>query len=186
MTTSNYMGHLLLANPNNPRNEGYRSVHMIVTHLEHIAVGLQINNPHRDLTLSRVSHNIGIDHEGEAPVYFGGSINQHKIHVIHSLDWSGVGTVPLTDNIGLTNDVSVLIALAQKQGPKYYRACAGYYCWDEGRLDIEVEGSVSLIENPYRWELLPATIENTFEYEPNEQWTRCLEAVARHKVSAWL
>lgn len=184
--TSQYMGKLLIANPNNPRNESYRSVHMIVTHLPNLAVCIQINNPHKDLTLSRVSRNIGIDHTGESPIYFGGSNNQHKIHILHSLDWSGVGTTILTEHIGLTSDISVLMALAKSQGPKYFRACSGYWTWEDGRLDVEIEGSVSLIEDPYRWELLDATIENTFLTAPDQQWIKCIESLAKQKVSVWL
>lgn len=187
MIRDNYVGQLVVANPNNPKDDGLsRSVHMVVTHTPTLAVSLQINQPYQDLTLSRVTRNIGIDHQGEQPIYVGGNINQHKIHVIHSLDWSGVGTVPLTDHIGLTNDISVLMAVSRGEGPEYFRACAGYWTWDDGRFERELLGLVPIEDDPYRWECLEATIETVFLVDPGMQWHHCIEELARQKVSAWL
>ena len=181
----NYLGKLLVAHPNNPKGDFYRGVEIIVTDTDTLTVGLQINTPHIDLTLSRITRNIGIDHEGDHPVYFGGHTNPHKIHVIHSLDWSGVGTVPLTSEIGLTNDISILMALSRNQGPEYFRACAGYWAWDNGRLQRELLGTYR-DDEPDRFEILDSSIENVFLINHSQQWNFCIEQLAKHKVSAWL
>lgn len=186
MMRENYVGKLVIAHPSNPRNEAARSVQIVVTDTDSVTVCLQINTPHPDLTLSRVTRNIGIDHEGDQPVYFGGVVNPHKIHVIHSLDWAGISTVPLTDHIGLTNDISVLMALSRNEGPEYFRACAGYWTWEDGRFERELTGTVPRSEDPYRWEVLDASIETVFQVDANIQWNYCIEQVARQTVSAWL
>ena len=42
MTKKKYPGYLLLANPNNPRDELSKSVLLIVTHTNNIAIGLRL------------------------------------------------------------------------------------------------------------------------------------------------
>jgi putative AlgH/UPF0301 family transcriptional regulator len=181
---NSYLGHLLLANPNNPKNELAKSVVMLVTHTPNIAVGLQLNNPHEDLTIGRISKNIGIDHEGDQPIYFGGQVNTHKIHILHSMDWCGLSTVELAPNIGLTNDISVLAAMARSEGPSKFRACAGYWLWESGKLDNELYND-QIEMNSYRWELIQATEELVFDCDPYYQWQTCIEAVAKKKFSQW-
>jgi len=186
MSHRSLVGQLLVAHPQNPRDRAHRSVSIIVTHLPELAVALQLNAPHEDLTLSRVSKNIGIDHEGESPIYFGGVINQHKIHVIHSMDWAGVGTVQLTPDIGLTNDISVLMAISRAQGPEYYRACAGYWCWEQGQLEREIEGDLDPeIQAAHRWEVIPADFDLVFLTDAADQWHVGIDTVARIRVSEW-
>jgi len=185
MMRENYVGKLVIAHPSNPRNEAARSVQIVVTDTDSVTVCLQINTPHPELTLSRVTRNIGIDHEGDQPVYFGGVVNPHKIHVIHSLDWAGISTVPLTDHIGLTNDISVLMALSRNEGPEYFRACAGYWAWEDGRFEREILGTYRDDELD-RWEVLDSSIENVFLIDSSQQWNHCIELLAKHKVSAWI
>ena len=59
MTKQRYQGRLLVANPSNPKDELTQAVILVVTHTDAMAVGLQINNPHEDLTVDRVAENSG-------------------------------------------------------------------------------------------------------------------------------
>jgi len=185
MQRESYVGKLMIARPTNPKNEYYRGVQLIVTDTPNVVVGLQINRPHLDLTLTKVTRNIGIDHEGDQPIYFGGYENPHKIHVIHSLDWSGISTVALTDHIGLTNDISVLMALSRGEGPEHFRACAGYWVWQRDRFDREITDTVHPDEKD-RWETMPASLETVFLTDADQQWHTCIEQLAKNRVSEWL
>lgn len=180
-----YQGNLLIANPSNPVDELSRSVILIVTHANTIAVGLQLNLEHIETNLSNVTQQIGIPLHSEDPLYFGGSMNTNKIHVVHSLDWRGLSTVALNKEIGITNDISILVDIADNQGPMYYKACAGYWFWDNGRLDAELNTQSAEHNHPHKWEVIPANIDNVFESPVEDMWSNAIKSVAKHKIDAW-
>jgi len=182
MTEQNYLGQLTIANPNNgiEPNGIHKSVNIIVTHADDLIAAVQLNNVYPDLTLSKISYNMGIDHMGDFPIYRGGGHRQNKIHIIHSLDWTSVSTVPLTDEIGITGDLSVLVAISRNVGPELFRACAGYHLWDHYQYQKELAG-----EGERRWELLPATLERVFHWDPRHQYKLALEEIAKLSVEKW-
>jgi putative transcriptional regulator len=186
MSKKKYQGHLLVANPSNPKDELEKSVILIVTHTPTLGIGLQINNPHTELSLAKVAENIGLEYSGDEPVYYGGNMNQNKIHVIHSLDWRGLSTVPMTKELGITNDISVLAAIAAGEGPRYFKACSGYWLWDDGRLDIQLDPRNQLEHEPHKWEIVPVTTQNLFKVDPEVQWQTAVEECAKYKINAWL
>ena len=75
MTKKNYKGHLLVANPNNPKDYLHQSVILVVTHTDTLGIGLQINNPNTSLSLSNIGKNIGVRFVQDQPVYYGGNIS---------------------------------------------------------------------------------------------------------------
>ena len=184
-----YLGYLLVANPRNPRDDLAKSVLIVVTYSNSISIALQINAPHEDLTLSRVSQNIGIDHSGDQPVYFGGQVNQHKIHVLHTLDWYSASTTKLNDEIGLTNDVGVLMAISRNQGPKHFKACSGYYLWEDGMLDRQIDPRSQIPGGPagnHRWGTLEATVDNVFLTDAHDLWSQCIDKFLRDRISQYM
>jgi putative AlgH/UPF0301 family transcriptional regulator len=178
-----YPGHLLTANPNNPRDELTKSVVLVVSHVENLAIGLQIDNPLEDIDLQTVARNIGIEYNKPDLLYYGGPHNNNKIHVVHSNDWQGLSTVQLNDTLSVTNDISVLAAIAADEGPEYYRACAGFWRWENGLLDQQLDPRFR--DDPHKWEICPPTLENVFSSEGPDQWRICLDDSARYQVSAW-
>jgi len=184
----NYLGYLMVSNPNNPRDAlGDRSVILIVTHGENTAIGLQINRPSDDLDLSSISKSLGVEFDANHPVFYGGNTTTSKIHMIHSLDWSAVSTVKITDNIGVTNDISVLMAIAQNQGPEYFRACAGYWWWENELLNQMLDPKLfAECPVPYRWEITPATSKNVFLVNPEDQWAQAIEDSAKFNIANWI
>lgn len=182
----NYQGHLLISNPHNPRDIFHQSVILMVSHSAHMAIGLQINCPIMAFSLASVADRMGIHCAVEDPIYYGGNVNPNKIHMIHSTDWAGATTIQLNDDLAVTNDISVLAAMSEDQGPRHFRACLGYWIWEDGLLqqqlseDPDVRG-----EDPYRWEIAPATVDTVFNTLPDHQWTRAIEDSTRHQVSVW-
>lgn len=186
MPKKSYVGQLIAANPLNPKDNLNHSVILIVTHTPDLALGLQINRPLFDLNLAEVSDQVGIFVDSQEPVYHGGNMGPNKIHVIHSNDWSGLTTVQITDQLSVTNDISVLAALSQGEGPEFYRACAGFCAWESGQLDAQITAKPNSTVK-HRWEIAPATMENVFDSGANlDHWHRVIEAAAREQVSNWL
>ena len=182
MTKKNFQGHLLVANPNNPRDDLEKAVILLIGHGVEKVFGLQINNPYDDLNVQNISSGIGIELVDDARIYRGGSNNMGKISFIHSTDWSGLSTTFITEHLALTNDISVLTAISRGEGPEFYRACAGHWLWDRNQLDQQMDPHTS---TRYKWEPVPATVETVFDSEGEEQWQTALEASARYQVSAW-
>jgi putative transcriptional regulator len=182
MTKKKYPGYLLVANPNNPRNELSKSVLLCVNHTGNLAIGLQVNNPLEDIDLQAVASNLGMDFDVNAPLWYGGNVATNKIHVVHSNDWKGMTTVKMSDEISVTNDISVLAAIARGEGPDFYRACAGYWLWEDGRLDRMLDPRE---DDEFKWEVAPATLESVFGDEGPDQWRAALDKAAKHRVNAW-
>jgi len=184
MIKKNYLGHLMVSNPSNPKdNLGDRSVVLVATHGDNIAIGLQISKLSPELDLAVISKNLGVEFDTSHPVFYGGNTNTDKIHMIHSLDWSSVNTVQLTDDIGVTNDISVLAAIAQNQGPEYFKACAGHWWWDNLMLNQMLDPKLyAECPVPYRWQIMPATLEIVFSVPLEQQWQVALEQSTKFLV----
>lgn len=183
MIKKKYPGYLLVANPNNPRDELSKSVILIASHTEKMAIGLQLNNPLEDIDLQTVAGNIGIDYPEKDPLFYGGNISMNKIHVVHSNDWRGLSTVRLNEHLSVTNDISILAALSRGEGPEFFRACAGYWLWDNGMLDDMLDPRST--QDPHKWEIVPSTLDNAFYSEGPDQWREVLDQAAKHQVSSW-
>jgi putative transcriptional regulator len=179
-----YQGQLIAANPNNPKDGLYGSVILITNHAEHGSIGIQINARLNDLTLGNVMEGLGIQNVNEDSMYRGGNMETGKVHVIHSPDWTGLNTLRLTAEISITNDVSILAAISQGEGPEYYRSCVGYWMWEPGTLDAQLSAK-SGSEVPHRWEMAPANIDTVFKSEGMEQWYNTLEISAKEQVNQW-
>jgi putative transcriptional regulator len=184
MTKKNYQGHLLAANPSNPHDELDRAVILLLTHNDKAALGIQINMPLDHLSMDAISSNLGIELGTEDVAYRGGNNNVNKISVIHSTDWTGHSSVLINEHLAVTNDISVLAALSRGEGPEFYRACAGYWLWEPGQLDEQLNPQTNK-NTRYKWEAVPARPENIFGKDGNEQWHDILEESARHQVAAW-
>ena len=184
MLNPTYQGRLLAAHPNNPKDSLHKSVILVVNHSELMSIGLQLNRPVTDLTLQTVAETIGIWYEGDDVVYSGGNVGPNKIHVVHSMDWHSKTTVRLNDEIGVTNDISVLMALSRNEGPEFFRACAGYRFWDMGMLDKEIQAR-GTDHAERQWETAPATIENIFCYHGAGQWSNTVNTSVASQINNW-
>jgi putative AlgH/UPF0301 family transcriptional regulator len=184
MNEQTYQGQLLAANPNNPKDGLYGSVILIINHTEISSIGLQINARLNDINLGNVMQGLGINYSSEDPMYRGGNMETGKVHVLHSPDWEGINTIRLTSEISITNDISILAAISQGEGPEYFRSCVGYWMWDSGILETQLNAK-SGSEVQHRWEIAPASVDNIFKSEGMEQWYNTLEISAKEQVNQW-
>ena len=148
------------------------------------AVGLQINKPFSGLSFDTVMQNVGLHLDSDQPLYNGGPESINRIHVIHSMDWSSPTTIKLTDQLGVSNDLSVLIALSENQGPEYFRVVAGYTKWLPGHLEGEISG-----EGPWNishtWTYIPSDPGIVFGMDDIDQWHQIISDGARMQVASW-
>jgi putative AlgH/UPF0301 family transcriptional regulator len=91
----------------------------------------------------------------------------------------------ITDDIGISKDVSILAAIASGEGTALFIACVGNCAWAPGQLDGEMSGEMPWHQNT-SWLDTPASIESVFNLTEEEQWQRAIEIVAHDKVSSWL
>jgi putative transcriptional regulator len=176
-------GQLLIANPQNPRDELDRSLILVVSHNPDLAIGLQLNLPIRDIDLCTVAFNSHVDYDRSDPLYYGGNMNANKIHVVHSTDWQGLTTVQLNDQIAITNDLSIIMAISRNDGPEQFRACAGYWIWNDGRLDKQLDPRIW--EDPHTWETVSATPDLIFDESGSKQWRRALDRSIKNQIDSW-
>jgi len=181
--SSPYTGQLLIAHPSNPDNRLSRSVIMLMHVPYNVTVlGFQLNCVFKEAGLRNIMENLGFYLDYECPVYFGGIVGTNKLHFIHSLDWQGMSTIDLGNNLGLTSDISILAALMENSGPEYFKACAGNWLWNvDGLQDQLSVGSNS----DFRWGLVPANIKRVFEYDGIEQWDHLCHVHATQCIDTW-
>lgn len=177
-----YQGHLIAANPSNPRDNLSNSVVLICQNNNRVTYGLQINNPYPDLQLDNIMAGMGIYAETNVPVYHGGNLKSDKIQVIHTSDWMGMSSQKITDDIAITSDVSILTAIAANEGPEKYKACAGFWAWEPGMLDEQINGGDNVV---HKWETTTATVDLVFNTSSQDSWVKTIEASARNTIDAW-
>ena len=185
MIEQNYRGYLLAAHPKRPDPYLRKGVMLVLDHDNAGAIGLQINKPFsNNVSFDTVMQNVGLPNDMDQPLYNGGPESTNRIHVIHSLDWYTSNTTKLTDQIGVSNDISVLAAISDGQGPDYFRVVAGYTRWLPGHLEGEILGEEPWNIN-HTWTYVPADIDTLFGLDNIDQWHTVITESGRMQVSTW-
>lgn len=182
---NNLTGSIIVAPPLSEDPYFSHSVILIAKHSPAGSWGLVVNKPTSVVTMDHIMKSAGIVSSKKDKVYFGGPTENNRVHIIHTLDWASSSTITITKDIGITNDMSILAAISQNQGPALFRTCIGVCGWDAGQLDGEYQGN-SPWKSQNRWLDVSATIESVFHLTDEEQWRRAIDLVAQHKISNWL
>lgn len=181
----NLTGHILCAQPRCVDSLFARSVIVIAKHSDENSWGVMVNKPHETVTVGQVMEMAGVEfHNDPTPIYKGGPVEPGRVHVIHTLDWAGPSTVPVSGDIGITSDISVLAAIAGGQGPELYRVVAGICAWGPKQLDGEYKG-LPPWKLEHRWLDAPVNIDAVFDQNGDDQWKKSIEIVANSKISTW-
>jgi putative transcriptional regulator len=178
-----YVGYLSVAHPHNPRDDLAKSVIVMIKESQNLVVGLQINCVMDNLSMNDIIRAAGIENDSplkdNVDLYYGGNKNMHKIYILHSSDWTSASSMLINDELALTQDISILAAIVQGQGPKHFRACIGHCIWNN--FDQEIKN-----QNSRKWEILPATIDNVFNINHESQWSQCLDQALKFNYSKWI
>ncbi|WP_223423215.1 YqgE/AlgH family protein [Tateyamaria pelophila] len=135
-------GALLVAMPGmgDPRFD--RAVIFLCAHSDDGAMGLIVNKPVPDMALGDLLHQLDLRADGPAhtaPVHFGGPVESGRGFVLHSTDYqSGLKTLNVANQFGMTATIDVLEAIAKGQGPERAKVMLGYAGWGPGQLENEI------------------------------------------------
>jgi len=163
-------GELLLALPGigDPRFE--QAVIAMVLHQPDGAMGVGIGRIVPSLGLHKLLKQLGIEPgvAPDAPIHQGGPVETQRGFVLHSTDWRGDDTLPVSDAMSLTTTLDVLRAIAAGEGPDRWLVALGYAGWGEEQLDEEM--------SRHGWHSVPATEHLLFETPTKERWARAFAA----------
>jgi putative transcriptional regulator len=106
-------------------------------------------------------------HRRDAPIYFGGPVQQDRGFVLHAPAGNWQSTLRVRDAIGLTTSKDILEAVGRGEGPARMLVTLGYAGWSPGQLEHElsqnawltVEARDAIIFDTPAEERLPAAME---------------------------
>lgn len=166
-------GKLLIAMPGmgDPRFE--YSVVFICSYEPEGAMGLIINKPAQDVSLSDLLKQLDItpttpklDHA----VHYGGPVEGVRGFVLHSRDYESRNlTMAISDDFGMTATLDVLEDIAQGTGPKRVLMMLGYAGWGPGQLDAEI------LRNG--WLMSDADADLVFDCPEDTKWSSALKGL---------
>lgn len=178
----NLTGQLLVSQPKHTEGHFSKSVILVAQHNDSGAWGVITNRIARTVKLKHIMEAAGIEFDGDEMAYIGGPVEPTRVQVVHTLDWSSSNTLKITDDIGITGDVSVLAAITKGEGPKLYRAGVGLSVWSAGQLDGEQSG-VAPWTPDHQWLTTPATVDLVLNGIGEEQWQTAIDACVKHRIS---
>ena len=159
-------GQFLLAMPGMSDPRFARAVIAMCSHDSTGAVGIGLGATIDGLGFHDLLEQFGIPHGDapNAPVHFGGPVEQRRGFVIHSLDWGGQGTIDVAGRWALSSTIDVLRAIAAGSGPSRFVVALGYAGWDGGQLDAE-------LARP-GWFNTPGALDLLYDTPAEERWAR--------------
>ncbi len=156
---------LLIAMPTLADPNFARTVTLICEHSNEGAMGLVINRP-THLKLREILQQLNIDAEhsvhADAPVYFGGPVQNSRGFVLHEPLGSWEATLAVTDTLGVSTSRDILEAVARNEGPDRYLVTLGYAGWGAGQLERELSDN--------SWLNAPSAAEILFTLPPEQRW----------------
>jgi len=142
-------GKLLVAMPGigDPRFD--RTVIMMCAHDAEHAMGVVINRPKDELTMSDVLEHLGlevVDDVAERTVLDGGPVRPDRGYVLHSADFeAGDATQNVAPGVRLTSTRDVLEAVAGDDAPESFVLALGCAGWGAGQLEEELKHNAWLV-----------------------------------------
>lgn len=173
MSEDSLAGKLLVAMPGigDPRFD--RSVILMCTHDSDHAMGVIVNKPREELTLSDVLDHLGLEAIGEVAeraVLDGGPVRPDRGFVLHSEDFAaGEATLHIAPGLNLTATRDVLEAVASQRAPAHFVLALGCAGWGAGQIEDELKQNSWLVVEPD-----DAIV---FGDEHAAKWTRAIRAL---------
>ena len=163
-------GKLLVAMPGIGDPRFNRSVILVCAHSEDYTMGLVLNNPIDDLTLSALFTQLGIEQNIQLPdtyVLNGGPVGTDRGFVVHSTDYFSDGaTIEVDEELSMTATRDVLRAMATEGAPLQATMTLGYAGWGPGQLEGEIQQNA--------WMIVPASEKMIFDTDLESKWSRAL------------
>lgn len=173
MSAANYLtGQLLIAMPAMGDPRFSKSVIYMCVHNEEGAMGLIVNKLLDSLIFADLLSQLDIETLGVAPklpIHFGGPVETGRGFVLHSADYSGDGTIDVTDDMALTATIDILKDIAEDKGPEQFFVALGYAGWGAGQLDGEIQLNA--------WLHVPSDANLAFGPDIDSKWERAIAKI---------
>lgn len=167
-------GQLLVARDELRDPRFVRSVIYIVHHGATGAMGLIVNRPIGETSLSELVEQAGLDNtgiKGKIRVHFGGPVEPGQGFVLHTTDYKIEGTEVIEGGIAVTVRSEILRAIGTGTGPRQSLFALGYAGWAPGQIEAEIKAGA--------WEIVPADRMLVFDENAETKWER---AMARRTI----
>ena len=180
-TAEGYLaGQILIAIPSMSDPRFSRTVIYLCAHNADGAMGLVLNRLIDSISFKDLLEELKVeepapDKASGPAIHFGGPVETGRGFVLHSADYAGPDSMPLTDAFALTATVDILKAIAAGEGPQQHLLALGYAGWGPGQLDDELQ------ENA--WLSVEADPDLVFDGGLDDKWDR---ALAKLGISASL
>ncbi len=171
--TDTLAGKLLVAMPGigDPRFDG--TVIIMCAHDQEHAMGIVLNKPREEITLSDVLDHLGLDLDdtiGDRIVLDGGPVRPDRGYVLHSEDFDvGEVTQVVGPGIRLTATRDVLEAVAKEHPPERFVLALGCAGWGAGQLEEELKHNA--------WLVVDADDAIVFGDAFNDKWSRAIKSL---------
>jgi putative transcriptional regulator len=172
-----FEGKFLVAMPSLSTSFFAQTIIYVCAHNEEGAMGFVVNKP-RGMTFwdlveqTDVFDDSAMPHMpnsvAHAPIGHGGPVDEHRGFVLHSADYCGEATIPISESVFLTSTTQVLRMIASGQGPQQCAISLGYSGWGPGQLETE------MMENS--WLTLEADPRLVFDQDHDTKYERLLRA----------
>jgi putative transcriptional regulator len=171
-------GQLLIAMPAMGDTRFAQSVIYLCAHTADGAMGIVVNRPLQKPSFEALLRQLDVAPTPPArqiQLCQGGPVENARGFVLHTTDWTGEGSLRVTESTALTASLDVLKAIAEGGGPREGLLALGYAGWGPGQLDNEIQQNA--------WLSVPADDTLVFDGEFGTKWRR---AFAKLKIDPLL
>jgi putative transcriptional regulator len=134
-------GQVLIAVPSMADPRFDHAVILMVRHDSHGALGIIVNRPVAERSLTSLLRALGDTDTtvaGSVRIFAGGPVEPDIGFVIHSADYHRPDTVDIDGRLAMTSSREILRDIAAKQGPDKSLVAFGYAGWAAGQLEGEL------------------------------------------------
>jgi putative transcriptional regulator len=135
-------GQLLIAMPAMGDERFAQSVIYLCAHTSDGAMGIVVNRPLQKPSFADLLRQLEVaptPPAREIQLCQGGPVDNARGFVLHTADWTGEGSLKVTETTALTASLDVLKAIAEGGGPREGLLALGYAGWGPGQLDSEIQ-----------------------------------------------
>lgn len=160
-------GQLLIAMPAMGDPRFAQSVIYMCAHTPDGAMGIVVNRPLQKPSFGDLLKQLSVAPTPPArqiQLCQGGPVENARGFVLHTSDWTGEGSLRVSDSTALTASLDVLKAIAEGGGPREGLLALGYASWGPGQLDDEIQQNA--------WLSVPADDTLVFDADFDTKWRR--------------
>lgn len=165
-------GQFLMAMPGLSDPNFYQSVTCLSEHNAKGAMGIVISRIHPDVDSGMIFDELKIPAVADArtiPIHVGGPVHPGEIFVLHGAPFAWDGSMMITPEVGLSNSLDVLEAIAAGHPPRGFIIALGCAGWGPGQLEYEISSNA--------WVTGPFSPEIAFEIPVAERWESAMKGI---------